>query len=70
MGSRRATDFSRSPRKCERVAVSDVDDTSVSAVWAMTDEDADPMQHPSDLELEKCLLYVAAAQARDGLYLT
>ncbi len=28
------------------------------------------MQHASDLELEKCLLYVAATRARDGLYLT
>ncbi|MGB3029249.1 MAG: hypothetical protein WBB59_03945 [Candidatus Microthrix parvicella] len=40
----------------ERVAISDADDDSVPAAWAMTDRDADPVQHVSDLELEKCLL--------------
>ena len=54
----------------ERVAVCDVDDDSVPAAWAMTDKDADPVQHASDLELEECLLYVAATRARVGLYLT
>ncbi|MFZ1274921.1 MAG: 3'-5' exonuclease [Candidatus Microthrix subdominans] len=54
----------------ERVAISDADDDSVPAAWAMTDRDADPVQHVSDLELEKCLLYVAATRARAGLYIT
>ena len=54
----------------ERVVVSDADDDSVPAAWAMTDRDADPVQHVSDLELEKSLLYVAATRARDGLYIT
>jgi superfamily I DNA/RNA helicase len=54
----------------ERVAVSDADDASVPAGWAMTERDDDPVQHASDLELEKSLLYVAATRARDGLYIT
>ena len=54
----------------ERVAISDADDDRVPAAWAMTDRDADPVQHVSDLELEKWLLYVAATRARDGLYIT
>jgi superfamily I DNA/RNA helicase len=54
----------------ERVAISDADDDRVPAAWAMTDRDADPVQHVSDLELEKCLLYVAATRARDGRYIT
>ena len=48
----------------ERVAVSDADDASVPAGWAMTERDDDPVQHASDLELEKSLLYVAATRAR------
>jgi superfamily I DNA/RNA helicase len=54
----------------ERVAVSDADDASVLAGWAMTERDDDPVQHASDLELEKSLLYVTATRARDGLYIT
>ena len=54
----------------ERVAVSDADDDSVPAAWAMTGRDEDEVQHVADLELEKCLLYVAATRARDGLYIT
>ena len=54
----------------ERVAISDADDDSVPAAWAMTDRHDDEVQHVSDLELEKCLLYVAATRARDGLYIT
>ena len=54
----------------ERVAISDADDDSVPATWAMTDRDDDEVQHVSDLELEKCLLYVAATRARDGLFIT
>lgn len=47
----------------ERVAISDADDDSAAA-WAMTDRHDDEVQHVSDLELEKCLLYVAATRAR------
>ena len=36
----------------------------------MTHLDSDPVRHAVDLEMEKCLLYVAATRARDGLYIT
>ncbi|MEZ5380512.1 MAG: 3'-5' exonuclease [Microthrixaceae bacterium] len=54
----------------QRVIVVDADDSKVPLAWTLTDRDSDPVQHVVDLEREKCLLYVAATRARDGLYIT
>ena len=47
-----------------------LDDAMVAPAWTTTDRDSDPVQHAADLEMETCLLYVAATRVRDGLYMT
>ena len=52
----------------QRVAVVDVDDLTMPLQFALTDKNADEVQHRVDLQRELCLLYVACTRARDGLW--
>ena len=51
-----------------RMAIVDVDDDTLPLSIAMTNADEDLSQHAADLLRERCLLYVAATRARDGLW--
>ncbi len=50
------------------VAVVNCDDDRVPARYALSDRDADPVQHRIDLQRELCLLYVACTRAREALW--
>jgi hypothetical protein len=50
------------------VAITDCDDDNVPARWDLTPFVDDPVQRNHDLQRERCLLYVAATRARDGLW--
>ena len=50
------------------VAITDCDDDTVPARWDLTPFVDDPVQRNHDLQRERCLLYVAATRARDGLW--
>ena len=50
------------------VAIIDCDDDSMPAHWDLTPESEDAVQRAHDLQRERCLLYVAATRARDGLW--
>ena len=50
------------------VAIVDCDDDSMPAYWDLTPEHDDAVQRAHDLQRERCLLYVAATRARDGLW--
>ena len=50
------------------VAITECDDDNVPARWDLTPFVDDPVQRNHDLQRERCLLYVAATRARDGLW--
>jgi len=50
------------------MAVFDVNDDVVPLTFAMTDKSADEVQYRTDLERERCLLYVACTRARNHLW--
>lgn len=51
------------------VAIIDCDDDSMPAHWDLTPANEDPVQRDHDLQRERCLLYVAATRAREGLWI-
>ncbi|MCP3935376.1 MAG: UvrD-helicase domain-containing protein, partial [Actinomycetia bacterium] len=50
------------------VAVFDCDDSRIPNHYALTDKAEDELQHRLDLQLERCLLYVASTRARNHLW--
>lgn len=50
------------------VAVFDVDDLHMPHHRAVTPASVDPLQHETDLRMERCLLYVACTRAREDLW--
>jgi superfamily I DNA/RNA helicase len=54
----------------QAVAVIGVEEGVVPAPAAITADDEDPLAHAQDLQLERCVLFVACTRARDHLYVS
>ncbi|MEW2355976.1 UvrD-helicase domain-containing protein [Spirillospora sp. NPDC029432] len=52
------------------VAVIGVDEASVPSPSAIAAEEEDPKAHAQDVQMERCLLFVACTRARDHLYVS